>query len=64
MQKIYHKATGEEFVREPVDAREMLSSGRYQNEPPTEKEMAAAEEAFAAAEDVVVRKAAPKKSGK
>jgi len=68
MKTIYHTATGEAFEREPVDANEMLASGQYQSEPPTEEQMAEAAAKAAEVEDVVVRKAAtkaaPKKSGK
>lgn len=63
--KVYHKATGQEYNGEPVDCRELLASGSYQSEQPTEEQMeeeAARREAArreAADEDVTVRAKKP-----
>jgi hypothetical protein len=45
MQTVYHKLTGVAFVRDPVDCREMLASGMYVTEQPSEEEMLAAQDA-------------------
>jgi hypothetical protein len=31
---VYHRTTGEQFIRWPIDAREMIESGHYSAAPP------------------------------
>lgn len=39
--KIYHKADGKELNRDPTDARELLATGAYSEQPVTDEEMEA-----------------------
>lgn len=38
MQTVYHKNTGEAFVRDPVDCQEMLASGMYVIDKPADED--------------------------
>lgn len=68
MQKIYHKTTGNCYEGEPVDCHELLASGAYTKDEPTEEDLAAVQAAAKTGDDddVVVRNpkpaAAPKKA--
>lgn len=58
--KVFNKATGAEHQGEPVDCRELINSGAWQDTQPTEEELA--ENAKAAPKAAAPKKPSRKKA--